>query len=410
MPLLTPAQTFARLEKAHAAWTRGGASITVSSTVQGATKRATYRLDLDGSGGASLHLRTPAREGMVATDQSFLLRGDRVIGIDYSAEESLRRSVSSRGAVGTRFASVLGGLEDAVGFLASPEVRTRYLRPLERLSGWKIVSQGLERRTAKGHSFSRLSLDGTGRLKNFHLELPGSKLDWTFTYGAYRPTTVPPGFQRVESFTLRPLPPRYADAAAKRAGERAFRAASRIKNGIVRIDDQATVWVAGSRIRYERQDVGFAYDGRTLTVRTANAAYQGRSGRNGALDRVATLLGSVDPVVRTLLVRTPLYGELFSPGTRIRLVGTMASGGQPCDVLAIENRAFKATMFARRSDGLPASVEAEPLDGRGRPVGRNVRTLAWSSVGSPLSPSLFVLRLPPGKAALPLPKLKLTGP
>lgn len=404
----TPAQTFARLERAHAAWTRGGATIVASSVTPRGTTRAQFRLDLDGAGGTTLRIKTPPKGKLAATDQTYVLRRDGVlVGVDWTAREFLTRPTPSQGPLALRLTAVLGELDDSIGFLTGPEVRGRYLVPFRSLGGWKTIPNGLERRTTGAKaSWTRLRMDAAGRLKTLHVEFPGSKLDWNIAYGPAKVTAIPRGLRVVEAFTARPRPPRYANARAQTVVERMLRASAGLKSAIVRIDGAATLWVDGSRVRYEGGGLGFAYDGRILTLVTPGVAYQGRSSRGAVIDQVATLLGSVDPMVRSILVRTPPYGELFTPEARVRVVGTMASGRQACDVLAIDNPRYRASMFVRKVDGLPASIETEALDRKGAAVSRTMRALAWSSVGTALPKSLFALRLRPGQIVLPLPKRK----
>ncbi len=395
------AKAFARLEKAHAAWTRGGAAISVSNATAQGTARASFRLDLDGTGGATLRVKNPGDKSLAATDQAFILRRNRVLGIDFVARESLLRPAPDRGTLGLRLAAVLGGIDDSVGFLTSTETREKYLGPIRSLSGWKVVPGGLVRRA--GSSDTRLDLDAGGRLKGLHIAFPGSRLDWKIAYGPAVALAVPRDLRPVEAFTARLRPPRYADADAKRVVEAVLGAGGRLRSAIVRIDGAATLWVDDSRVRYEADGAGYAYDGRTLTVVKDGTAYQGRASRGAVIDHAATILGSVDPLARSVLVRTPVYGEIFTPESRVRLVGTMAFAGQPCDLLAIDSPRYRASMFVRKADHLPVSIETEALDAQGRALAKTTRTLAWSSVGAPLEKSLFALRLKPGQAVLPLP-------
>ena len=406
MPLITPAQTFDRIDLAHAAWTRGGATISVVNATPTGTSRARFRLDLDGKGDASLRIETPAREGYAATDQGYLLRGGAVFGVDYAAREAIRRPAPDRGPIALRLAAVLGGLDDAVGFLTAKEVRDRYLLPLRALRGWQAVPGGLLRTTvAAGRtSRTRVSVDPAGRLRSLHVELPGSRLDWTFAYGPSRPLPVPQGLKLVEAFTARPRPPKYADAPAKRVTEGLLAKASGLASAIVRLDGAATMWISGSKIRYESGGAGFAYDGRRLTVVTPGAAYQGRSSRRAVIDQVAALLGTVDPFVRTVLVRTPPFLNLFPSEASVRVVGTMAADGVACDVLEVSSARLRTSLFARKSDHLPMSVETSTLDRRGGDLSTTRRSFRWSSVGEPLVGSLFALRLRPGQRVLPLPQ------
>jgi hypothetical protein len=135
VPLPTPAQTFARIERAHSAWTRGSATIDVSSTIGRTKSSAQYRLDLDGNGGATLRIKNPARNGMSPSDQTFILKGARLLGFDPDAREMILRPTPDQGSIAVRYGAVLGGLEDAVGFLAASDVRERYLGPFRQLSG-----------------------------------------------------------------------------------------------------------------------------------------------------------------------------------------------------------------------------------------------------------------------------------
>lgn len=403
MPI-TPAQTFARLERAHAAWTRGGASISVSNATPQGTARAAFRLDLDGAGGVTLRIKNPGTKSLAATDQAFILKRNRILGIDFVARESIVRPAPDRGPLALRLAAVLGGIDDSVGFLTAADTREKYLGSIKSLSGWKVVPGGLTRRA--GSSLTRLDLDAAGRLKGLHIAFPNSRLDWTIAYGPAVPLAIPRGLRPVEAFTARPRPPRYADADAKRVVEAVLRAGSRLQSAIVRIDGVATLWIDGSCVRYEGGAAGYAYDGRTLTLVKGAAVYQGRATRGAVIDHAANVLGSVDPLARSVLVRTPLYGELFTPESSVRVVGTMAFAGQPCDLLAIDNPRYRASMFVRKSDHLPVSIETEALDARGNVLAKTTRTLAWSSVGSPLQKSLFALRIRPGQKVSPLPRRK----
>ena len=405
MLLYTPSQAFARLDRAHAAWTRGGATVAVTSATSGGTRKARFRLDLDGAGGAVLRIMNPGVGRVAATDQAFVLRGARVVGYDLLANESIRRPAPDRGSPGLRLTAVLGGLEDAVGFLASPEVRERYLAPLRKIQGWKTTPTGLARRSSGkfGTSLTRLDVDTSGRLRRLHIELPGSRLDWSFVYGPYRPFTAPRGARLVEAFTERNRPPRYADANARKAGGRMLRAGARLGSAIVRLDGAATLWIDGSRVRYEAGGSGFAYDGRTLTVRTPRSVYAGRSSRRAVIDVVAALLGDVDPFVRSVLVRASPFEPLFPPEARVRVVGTMATAGQACDVLDVSTPRFRASVFSRKRDGLPLSIENSVLNARGEVLASTRRTFGWISTGTPLAPALFALRVRAGARPLPLP-------
>ncbi|RYG20958.1 hypothetical protein EON82_19615 [bacterium] len=412
MPLATPAQVFARIERAHAAWTRGGATVSVSNITPTGANRAQFRLDLDGAGAASLRVKTPPRSGLAATDQAFVLRGSTLVGVDFVAREAIVRPSPANVPLGIRLVALLGGIDDSIGFLTMPQIRTQYLSPLKKLSGWQVIPSGLQRRTtAAGKvSLTKLDVDAAGRLKGLHVVLPGSRLDWSIAYGPAKVISVPRGLKRVEAFTARLQPPKYANPEAKRAVERLTKAGSSLKSAIVRIDGSATLWFDGPRVRYESGASGFAYDGKTLTVRTPVAAYRGRTSRALVIDHTAALLGTMDPLVRSVLVRSPLFSELFTARAKVRVVGTMMASGQPCDVVAVDSPAYRASLFVRKKDGLPASIETESLGARGNVFTRSTRTLQWSSVGVPLDRSLFALRLRQGQSLLPLPKRTVTAP
>ena len=180
--------------------------------------------------------------------------------------------------------------------------------------------------------------------------------------------------------------------------------ASRLNSAIVRLDGAATMWVSGSRIRYEAAGSGFAYDGRRLTILTPGVAYQGRSSRRAVIDQVAATLGTVDPFVRTVLVRTPPFLGLFPPEATVRTVGTMATDGVSCDVIEVKSPRLRTSIFARKLDHLPMSVETSTLSARGDELATSRRAFVWSSVGESLPVSLFALRLRPGQRVLPLPR------
>lgn len=408
---LTPAQTFARIEKAQTAWTRGGAAITVSSVTPQGASRAEFRLDLDGTGGATLRIKTPPKGRLAATDQAFVLRGNRILGLDLVVGESLVRPAPDRGPLSLRLAAVLGGIDDSVAFLTAADVRERYLAPMRALTGWKATPTGLVRTTGGAKaSRTQIDVDAAGRLKGLHVAFPGSRLDWSIAYGPAKAMPLPRRLRRVEAFTARLRPPRYADASAKRVAEGMLRAGAGLRSAIVRIDGAATLWIDGPRVRYERAGTGYAYDGRILTLATPRAAYQGSAPRGAVIDQAAAVLGAVDPLARSVLVRTPPYADLFTPEARVRVVGTMVAGGQPCDVLAIDAPRFRASVFVRKSDRLPASIETEALDGGGNAVSRTTRNLAWASVGAPLPRNLFALRLKAGQKPGPLPKRVVKTP
>lgn len=410
MPLATPAQIFDRIDRAQSAWTRGEASISTAETGPQGTTKAQFRLDLDGAGGATLHVVTPAQGRSAATDQLYVLRGAVATGYDLSAGERLSRPAPDRGSVGLRFTAVLGGLNDAVGFLTASEVRNRYLIPLRTLEGWKTTPTGLVRRTTTSGktSLTRLDLDATGRLRALHVELPNSRVDWTITYGPYRPFVAPRISRVVDAFTARPRPPHYADARAQRAGDRTLFALGRLQSGVVKIDGTTTLAFDGRRVRFDASGIAYAYDGRVLTVVTPGAAYRGPCSRGAVIDEVASTAGAVDPLARSVLVRTAPFAELFPPEAKLRLVGTMAASGQPCDVLEIDGPRFRASIFARKSDGLPLSVESTALDNRGGEVATTRRNLQWSSVGRPVARATFSIAPRSGQKVLPLPKRSAT--
>ena len=413
MPATNPAQVFDRLEKAQAAWTRGGATLVVAETGSQGTTHVRFRLDLDGAGGATLRVQTPDQGKSAATDQVYVLKGASVTGVDLLAGERLRRPAPDRGSVGLRLTAVLGGLNDAVGFITTPEVRERYLAPLRVLGGWQATSTTLVRRTtAVGKASStRLDLDPVGRLRRLHVELPGSRVDWAIAYGPERSLATPRNLRLVDAFTARPRPPRFANAQAKAAGERTMLALGRLQSGTVRIDDAATLSFSGRRVRYVAGSLGYAYDGRVLTVVTPGAAYRGPCSRAAVIDQVASTLGTVDPLARSVLVRTTPFGDLFPPEAKVRLVtDAMVFAGQPCNVMDIRAPRFRASVFARKTDGLPLSVESVALNDRGAEVATTRRTLEWSSVGQSLPAGLFALPLRPNATLLPLPARKATGP
>ncbi len=412
MPLPTAAQTFARIERAHDAWIKGGASISVTTVTPGGTSKGQFRLDLDGVGGATLRMKTPPKKGFMGTNQGFFLSGPFVVGLDYEAHESISRRIPTNGPIGLRLMSLLGGVDDSIGFLTVSQIRARYLEPLKALSGWKVTANSLSRRTTMAGkvSFTRLDIDTTGKLKGLHVELPGSRFDWAISYGPFNYVPLPKGYRKVDAFTARPLPPRYGSASAQRVVESMLRAGGRLDSGIVKIDGNATLWIDGSRIRYEHEGSGFAYDGRQLTIKTPGAAYVGRTSRSSVIYLTADLLGAVDPLVRSILVRTPIYSELFTPAALVKLRGTMATAGISCDVLSIDSPQYRSSMFVRQRDHLPASIETESLDRNGNAVTRTMRTLDWNSVNVPLSSSLFQLRLRPGQRILAMPKPKRPAP
>lgn len=381
----------------------------VSTKTAAGTSRADFRLDLEGAGGVTLRMKFPPKNGLMGTDQGYFIRGPIVVALDYEAHESLTRRISTDGPIGLRLMSFLGGMDDSLGFLMVPQIRSRYLDPLKMLTGWKVTANSLSRRTtAAGKvSFTRIDLDTSGKVKGLHVELPGSRLDWSISYGPVRNVALPRGYRKVEAFTARPLPPHYANPAARKVVDGMLRAGGDLRSAIVKLDGNATLWVDGSRIRYENDGSGFAYDGKVLTIKTPGAAYRGETRRSAVIYLAADLLGAVDPLVRSILVRTPLYSELFTQTATVKLRGTMATAGVTCDVLSIDSPQYRASMFVRQKDHLPASIETESLDRNGNAVTRTTRTLTWNSVNVPLSKALFQLRLRPGQRILPMPKAKL---
>ncbi len=412
MPVTTAAQVFDRIDRAQAAWTRGGALLSVSEIGPKGPTKARFRLDLDGAGGATLRAEVPAQGRFAATDQAYVLEGATLTGADLLAGERIRRPAPDRGSIGLRLTAVLGGLNDAVGFLTAPEVRRRYLTPLRALDGWQVTPMRLVRRTttAGRMSLTRIDLDAMGRLRALHVEVPGSKVDWNIAYGPTRPLTLAKGLRLVDAFTARPRLPHFANAGAQKAVERTLIALGRLQSANVKIDGSATLAFDGRRVRYESSNLGYAYDGHTLTMTTPGAAYQGVCSRAAVIDEVATALGAIDPLARSVLVRATPFGELFPPEAKVRLVGTMAAAGQSCDVLEIDSPRFRASVFARKTDGLPLSVEAIALDNRGRELTTTRRTLEWTSVSSPLPRSKFSLSLRQGQTVLPLPRRQITAP
>ncbi|GEM_PF-6387186 len=411
MPLPTPAQTFDRIERAHAAWKRGAATIAVANVTSQGTSRARFRLDLDGTGGVTLRLQVPPQGANDATDQTYRLKDGTLTAVDARNGETLSRPAPSAGPLGLRLINALGGVDESIAFLLTSAGRERYLKPMRALGGWKTIAHGLERRTSTAgkSSLTRLDLDGTGRLTGLHLAFPGSRLDWTIAYGPAQLFAVARGLKRVENFTVRPRPPHYADPKAKAVVEGMLRAGGGLTSAIVRIDGAATLWVGGRRVRYEDGGTGFAYDGQSLTIVTPGAAYQGASKRSAVIDLVAQTLGKVDPLARSILVRTPPYLALFPSDARVRVVGTMASAGQPCDVVAVDAPRFRASLFVSKITHLPLSIETEALGATGSSLSRTTRTLSWSSVDSPLPNALFSLRLRVGQRVLPLPAVTRTA-
>ncbi len=366
-----------------------------------------------------LRMQTKASGDQRATDRVFAIVGNRLTAYDATAGERLQKTLQGSGTLADRLIAVLGPLNDGVQAILEPARMAAVLDPFKALKGWTVSKESadvvLVRRMNSANSVMLRFDAKTLLVKKVFFLASGNTMEWTYTYGP-KPTTVafrPPSTAiLVDEFVNRVAPPRYADAAARRAGETALNAMNRLRAAEFTITGNdglnSKVSYTSGMVREELRGRAWAYDGSVLTasIDATKRHFSSKKGRNSSIDSLGDISMYGSPFVRALLQkRNPLFALLWQ-GYTVRIVGEMTIGGAKCTILEAKAMEIRNTISIRASDGLPVMIRTENKEpGSSHTIVSQI-DIKYSSVGKPLPASKFKIGVKAGFKSGPFPTRK----
>ncbi|AIE83610.1 hypothetical protein [Fimbriimonas ginsengisoli] len=403
---------------AHSALGRFRAHVTLTATFEGHVHNTDYVLAVDGKA-VLLRVRQPKSLGVDRSDRTFFFGPSRMVAYDAYANERLTRPLSPTAPRVARMLTALGQMDDMMRNLLEPKDLATFYDGLKNVRGWSLRKES--RRTvlsrqakiAGGYARSVLVFDpGIPLLRRMDVSSPGSAVHWTFDYSRGGPVSYSPprSAKSVDTFTVAPEPPRYANAAAKRTTEAMMRAYRTLSRGIVEVegdDGRVRVSLSGRKVREDQERLSYAYDGKVLTISDprTNSFYRGAVGRVAVPEVVAAIRGRVDPLVRQIFQHRVPFSDVVGPLASIAIAGQVQSQGVSCDILRITDPRSRVSIFVRRDNHLAASVSTDVLDRNRRTLVTTTRNFGYSRLGVSPPASLFVLSPARGQRLKPLPKL-----
>jgi len=365
----------------------------------------------------SLRVKEPVQGGHDVTDRSYFLNNGRLTACDWMARESLSRVASTKGNLADRVQASLGQMDDAVRIWLDPGLMRRFFSTYRSEKGWGVGSVNgdvrISRQATKTRRATFVFSRATGLLKSFDFHNGSDVVQWQIKSGTVaKSLSVPSSYRPVRSFTEMPALPSFASSKAESEVRRilsAHKAFTRGKIGVQDDEGQSQLWIGGSRLAEKRSDLQWVYAEGVLSIYDPKRRlyFRGLAKRYDITDYIKTTLNKgVDPYIRQVIFgRTP-FRETLTSDLRAQIIGSGTVDGQPADIMELEGKTRRVSMFVRKRDGLVGSVETALLNSKGRLAATGTRRFTYETgiTGAP-----FSIAVPSGMQAKRLPKLKYPG-
>lgn len=391
-----PAVTFDQLADrclaVHKRATSGAFSVAFSSTGTEQNRSGTYEVGYRRSDRLRYRARMVPTAKSGPVDQSFVLNGSTLYGIDHLTHQMLQRKVVAKGTLTERFQSAIA-LDEPIRIAADSVGLDLFLSPLRELRGWKITERGDNRQAIATTPTGRFEITfskSTGRLASVAIRSGAAGLRWTYSKWSSSPGSfaVPTNYRRVNEFYESPPYPKAADSATNNLLNATFAAHGRLRYANYRVTDGSgvtQVWLNDGAARQINARGEWKWSGGTLRYTKRGSAPQSRKAKLREVETTLAQQGlEIEPMLhRWLQGRNPL-SMMWKPDLQARVRGEITVGKMRGSILELRSSGIRITAIIRRDSYLIHSLTTENLDRAGNVVASSERRFEYLSVGKPL--------------------------
>ena len=395
-PVVTFGQLADRCIQVHTAATTGSFMVDFSSVGTEQNRTGTYDVSYRRSDRLRYRARMEPTAKSGAIDQSFILIGPTLYGVDHITAQMLQRKVGTKGSLPERFQSALA-LDEPIRVAVDSVGLGLFLSPMRELRQWSISTKG-DRHEATAPTpngrFDVVFSKSTGRLVSVAIRSGAAGLRWTYRNWRSSPGafTAPSGLRKVTEFYESPPQPKSSDRATRELLTAVFGAYARLRHVAYKVSDASgvtQVWFSDGAARQVTARGEWSWSksmfrmlpkgGNPSTLKPAKLT-------NVETDTNRTGLG-IEPMLHRLLQgRNPL-ATMWKADLQTKIVGQVKVGSLQTTILELKSPGIRITAMIRRDKNLIHSLTTENLDRTGRVINVSERRFEYTSVGRPL-PSL----------------------
>ncbi|MDX2064185.1 MAG: hypothetical protein SFX74_00435 [Fimbriimonadaceae bacterium] len=329
--------TLSQMEAALRARTELNVAISSQAEVQGKRLSSRYEWRQDAAGRAELALRVPAMDGNDRLEHDYRLVNGTLYGLDRLNSERLQRPVSRTPRAVRTMALALGGIDESVLCVASPDDMRQLVQRYRGVRDWIQIKDAPNtlhfRRSSPGQRVE-LVIDAKSKLPlRVQISQRGDGVTWQFAYRTPRPIPAAPltapGTLAVKSFLLRPALPAFDSVTTEREIRRMFLAYRDLRNRTIEQSDGDRVYIGQNGIGQDHSTgAKWRFENPRLTIGGKTWA-QGSVPRGDVLELVTKRTESpVSPIARDWVRGVVPYRNQFRSTTKLRRVGALTVGGR----------------------------------------------------------------------------------
>lgn len=396
LALAAPAMTFDQLADrclaVHKRATAGAFSVAFSSTGTEQNRSGTYEVGYRRPDRLRYRARMAPTAKSGPVDQSFILVGSSLYGIDHLTNQMLQRKVTAKGTLTERFQSAIA-LDEPIRIAADSVGLELFLSPLRELRGWKITERGDNREAVAQTPSGRFEVTfskATGRLSAVAIRSGAAGLRWAYSNWKSAPGsfTVPTTYRRVNEFYELPPYPKASDVATSNLLNATFAAHGRLRYANYRVTDASgvtTVWLNDGAARQVDARGQWTWSGGTLRYAKRGSSPQTRKAKLRDVETTLAQQGlEIEPMLhRWLQGRNPL-STMWKADLQARVRGELTVGKMRGTILELRAPGIRITAIIRRDTNLIHSLTTENLDSASKVVASFERRFEYLSVGKPL--------------------------
>lgn len=340
-----------------------------------------------------VRMQQTAKTGPI--DQSFILVGPTLYGVDHNSAQMLQRKVQAKGSLPERFQSAIA-LDEPIRVAVDATGLELFLSPMRELRRWQISLAGDTYQAIAPTPSGRFELGfskSSGRLVSVAIRSGAAGLRWTYKGWKANPGSfkIPSGLRKVNEFYETPPLPKAADRASKELLQSVFNAYARLRHVAYKVTDGTdtiSVWLSDGSARQINARGEWSWQKGTFRIAPKGAAPTSKKAKLTEVENTAGRYGmNIEPMLQRFLQgRNPL-STMWKPDLTAKIVGQVNVGTMKCTILELKSRGIRINAMIRRDTNLIHSLSTESLDRSGNVINASERRFTYSSVGRPL-PSL----------------------
>lgn len=393
---LAPAPTFGQLAdrcvKVHKAANQGAFVVSFSSTGTDNNRSGVYEVAYRRPDRLRFRAKMVPTAKVGPVDQSFMLLGGALYGVDHNTASMLQRKAVAKGTLTERFQSALT-LDEPIRVAADAVGLELFLGPMRELTGWKVTERG-DRQEAVALTptgkFEIVFSKSSGRLSSVAIRSGAAGLRWVYSGWKANPGAfaVPTGLRKVTEFYEPPPLPTAADNPTRDLLSATFGAYGRLRHVAYRVvdgNDATNVWLSDGAARQLTSRGEWTYRAGSLRLAPNGSGAQTIKAKLADAETRATQLGMPpEPMLKRFLRgQNPLHA-MWKPDLKARIAGQVNVGTMRGTVLELSAQGICITAIIDRSTNLIQSLTTESLDRSGKVVASSNRRFTYRSVGKPL--------------------------